>query len=47
MKSKAAIYIRVSTTDQAESGYSLQAQEALCRQYCAEHDYSVVGVYAD
>lgn len=47
MKSKAAIYIRVSTTDQAESGYSLQAQEALCRQYCAEHDYDVVGVYAD
>ena len=47
MKSKAACYIRVSTTDQAESGYSLQAQEALCRQYCADHDYSVVGVYAD
>jgi hypothetical protein len=47
MKSKAAIYIRVSTTDQAESGYSLQAQESLCRQYCAEHDYAVVGVYAD
>lgn len=47
MKSKAAIYIRVSTADQAESGYSLQAQEALCRNYCAEHDYSVVGVYAD
>lgn len=47
MKSKAAIYIRVSTTDQAESGYSLQAQEALCRQYCADHDYSVIGVYAD
>ena len=47
MKSKAAIYIRVSTTDQAEGGYSLQAQEALCRQYCADHDYDVVGVYAD
>lgn len=47
MKSKAAIYIRVSTADQAESGYSLQAQEALCRNYCAEHDYAVVGVYAD
>lgn len=47
MKTKAAIYIRVSTADQAEGGYSLQAQEALCRQYCAEHDYDVVGVYAD
>ena len=47
MKTKAACYIRVSTTDQAESGYSLKAQEALCRQYCADHDYDVVGVYAD
>lgn len=47
MKSKAAIYIRVSTADQAEGGYSLQAQEALCRQYCAEHSYDVFGVYAD
>ena len=25
----------------------MQAQEALCQQYCADHDYDVVGVYAD
>ena len=44
---KAALYIRVSTSEQALHGYSLPAQEALLRQYAAEHDMQVYGVYAD
>jgi len=32
----AAIYIRVSTEDQARHGYSLREQEESCRQYAAE-----------
>ncbi len=47
MKTKAALYIRVSTTDQALHGYSLSAQEELLRRYADEHDMQVVGVYAD
>lgn len=47
MKQKAALYIRVSTSEQAMHGYSLSAQEALLRQYCNEHDIDVYDVYAD
>lgn len=44
---RAALYIRVSTAEQAMHGYSLAAQEELLRQYAAEHGHTVVGVYAD
>lgn len=44
---KAALYIRVSTDDQAESGYSLEAQEAKLRQHCESAGHEVVGVYVD
>lgn len=44
---KAALYIRVSTSEQALHGYSLSAQESLLRKYAEEHDMEVVGVYAD
>lgn len=41
------IYIRVSTVDQAEEGYSLAAQEKKLKQYCADHKYKILGLYAD
>lgn len=44
---KAAIYIRVSTLDQAREGYSLEAQEATLRKWCADHKYDVYNLYAD
>ena len=44
---KAAIYIRVSTLDQAREGYSLEAQEAALRKWCAEHGYVIYDLYAD
>lgn len=49
MKSQkfAAIYIRVSTLDQAKDGYSLDAQEQALRKWCAEHRYQVYDLYAD
>ena len=31
-----AIYVRVSTEEQAERGYSLRDQEDVCRKYAAE-----------
>ena len=49
MKSKklAAIYIRVSTLDQAREGYSLEAQEQTLRKWCADRGYIVYDLYAD
>lgn len=44
---KAAIYIRVSTLDQAREGYSLGSQERVLRKWCTDHKYDVFAVYAD
>lgn len=46
-KRRAAIYIRVSTVEQAKEGYSLPAQERKLRDYCSLKDYVVYKVYAD
>lgn len=43
----AALYIRVSTIEQANKGYSLKAQQELLTKYCKENDISVYKVYAD
>ena len=42
-----AIYIRVSTLDQAREGYSLAAQEKTLRKWCEDHKYDVYDLYAD
>lgn len=44
---KAAIYTRVSTTEQAREGYSLEAQEKVLRDYCAFKKYQIVDIYSD
>ena len=44
---KVAIYSRVSTVEQAEEGFSLDEQERLIREYCANHHMEVVEVYQD
>ncbi len=43
----AAIYTRVSTREQAEEGYSLDAQERLLMDYCKSHRYQVYKIYSD
>ncbi len=45
----AAIYCRVSSPGQEQDGTSLETQEAACRQYAAEHGYSLAErhVYRD
>lgn len=47
MSARAVIYCRVSTADQGEHGTSLDSQEALCRAYCEERGYQVIGVFPD
>lgn len=46
-KPLADIYCRVSTKEQAEFGYSLDAQEQLCRRFALEKGYSVRKVYIE
>ena len=44
---RAALYIRVSTEEQAKHGFSLAEQQHDLEQYARAHHYTVVGVYAD
>ena len=44
---RAAIYIRVSTSEQAAEGYSLAAQRKSLMQWCNGRAYDVLDVYAD
>ena len=43
----AALYLRVSTAEQAQRGYSLEAQESLLRSYAAQNGMVVYDLYAD
>lgn len=44
---KALIYCRVSTEEQAEKGFSLDAQEKFCRNFAKDNGYTVTTVYRD
>ncbi|RMD02321.1 recombinase family protein [Clostridium autoethanogenum] len=44
---KVAGYVRVSTAEQAEEGYSIDAQENIIRQECKLKGNEVVRIYAD
>ena len=44
---RAALYIRVSTDEQARHGLSLGEQRADLERYAREHHYAVVDIYAD
>lgn len=46
-KKRVAIYCRVSTTEQADEGYSIGEQERLLTEYCVKNDFEVFQVYAD
>jgi len=44
---KALIYCRVSTEEQAQEGYSLDAQERFCRRFAEDNGYSTNDIYRD
>lgn len=44
---KTAIYVRVSTDEQAKEGYSLAAQEERLRAYALSQDWEVIKLYKD
>jgi DNA invertase Pin-like site-specific DNA recombinase len=41
------LYVRVSTDEQADSGFSLRDQEAKLLSHCKQHELNVVGIYRD
>lgn len=44
---RAAIYVRVSTLDQAEEGYSIDEQIDKLKKYCEVKDWQVIEIYTD
>jgi site-specific DNA recombinase len=44
---KAALYVRVSTDDQAEEGYSIDAQKNQLTDYCKKNDINIYKIYSD
>lgn len=47
MPSKVAIYIRVSTQEQAQEGYSIGAQTDRLTAYCKAKDWNIADIYTD
>lgn len=46
-KGRVVLYARVSTAEQAEEGYSIQAQEEQAKKYCEMQGKELVKIYAD
>lgn len=44
---RAIVYCRVSTKEQAEKGYSLEAQEEACRKFAENNGYEVDKVFVE
>lgn len=44
---KAIVYTRVSTSEQGDSGLGLDAQEALCREYCTRNHIEIMEVASE
>lgn len=44
---RAALYIRVSTDEQARHGLSLPEQKSSLEAYAAQHEFAIAGVYED
>lgn len=44
---RVVIYVRVSTTDQVEEGYSLDAQIDRCKAYALSQDWEVTNIYIE
>lgn len=44
---RAALYIRVSTEEQARHGLSLPEQKTSLEEYAAKHEYLIAGIYED
>jgi site-specific DNA recombinase len=44
---RCGVYVRVSTDDQRDNGYSIDSQLRMIKEYCEKNDYLIVDVYND
>ena len=44
---RCGIYVKVSTDDQRDNGYSIDSQLRMIKKYCKKNKYSIVDVYND
>lgn len=44
---RCGIYVRVSTDDQRDNGYSIDSQLRMIKEYCEKNNYNIVDVYND
>ena len=47
MNNKVALYVRVSTDEQRDNGYSIDSQIRMLKEYCEKQNYQIVGIYND
>lgn len=47
MNEQAAVYVRVSTDEQRDNGYSIDSQIRMIKEYCEKNNYVIVGIYND
>ena len=44
---RCGIYVRVSTDDQKDNGYSIDSQLRMIKEYCERNNYIIVSTYND
>ena len=44
---RCGVYVRVSTDDQRDNGYSIDSQLRMIKEYCEKNEYDIVNVYND
>lgn len=44
---RCGVYVRVSTDDQRDNGYSIDLQLRMIKEYCEKNDYDIVDIYND
>lgn len=47
MSTRSAIYVRVSTDEQRDNGYSIDSQIRMLKEYCEKKEYSIIDIYND
>lgn len=44
---RCGVYVRVSTDDQRDNGYSIDSQLRMIKEYCEKNEYDIIDVYND
>ena len=45
MSIRTVIYVRVSTDDQKENGFSIDSQLRMLKEYCDKNNYDILLIY--